>query len=101
MKTLYTNQGSFFGYIESDYLFTYEGTCAGKVVDNNIYRQNGNYLGEISTLGYLVTDPHKKQMKIDTWDHPNGDAIKMQAFQFGRIGVGSFKYVDFPEVETF
>lgn len=101
MRTLYTNEGSFFGYLKTEYLYTYKGLCVGKMVGNNIYGTDGKYLGQISALGYLVRQSSKKDLMIEPWNHQDGTEIPMQAFQFGRIGVGSLKYIDFPSVEDF
>ncbi len=101
MRTIYTNQGIFFGYIKGKYLYTFKGVCAGKFDNEEIYNKKGVYIGEISRIGYLVNDPSKKNNKISSWEAPNGESIPMQAFQIGRIGVGSIKYIDFNDPEDF
>lgn len=101
MVHVYTNQGSYFGYREKEFLFTYEGKCVGKFVEGKIYGKNGNYLGEVSKLGYLVVDRKCKDMSIEGWDNLDGEKVKNQPHQFGRIGVGSFKYTDFKEADEF
>lgn len=101
MKTIYTNQGSFFGYIDKNYLFTYKGICVGKLQNDEIYSPNGMYLGEISKLNYLVKNISKKNQSIEKWEATNGKEIPMQGFQFGRLGVSSIIYTDFNEPEDF
>lgn len=101
MSDLYTNQGSYFGYRLDGYLFTYKGICVGKFMDGLIYKKDGCYLGELSKLNYLVVDRRNRKLSIDSWDHVNGEEVKIKPFQFSRVDVSSFKYVDFPEVEEF
>ncbi len=98
---IYTNQGSYFGYREQGYLFTYEGKCVGKFKVGKVYEKTGNYLGEVSKLGYLVVDKKNKALQIDPWDKPNGKKVKVKPYQFGRIGTSSFKYTDFKEADEF
>ncbi len=101
MRTIYTNQGEFFGYIEKGYLYTYKGICVGKFKDEKIYGKNGNYLGEISMTGYLVKNSLNLKEKIEKWEKSDGIKIPMQAFQFGRIGVVSLKYIEFEGPEKY
>lgn len=101
MVHMYTNQGSYFGYKEKGYLFTYEGKCVGKFKERKIYAKDGSYLGEISKLGYLVVDKKNKEMTIEQWENQDSEKVKSQPHQFGRIGVGSFKYIDFKEADEF
>lgn len=101
MMHVYTNQGSYFGYRESFYLFTYEGKCVGKFCNDKIYDKGGKYLGELSKLGYLVVDKRNKKLTIEGWEHSDGAKVKMQPYQFGRVGVGSLRYTDFKEADEF
>lgn len=101
MVHLYTNQGSYFGYKEQNYLFTSNGKCVGKFADGKIYAKDGNYLGELSKLGYLVVDKKYSASTIDPWENQDGVQVKTQPHQFGRVGVGSFKYTDFKEADQF
>lgn len=42
MRTLYTNEGSFFGYLKSEYLYTYKGLCVGKMVEDIFMARMGS-----------------------------------------------------------
>lgn len=98
---LYTNHGSYFGYKDGKFLYTYKGKCIGKFKGGKIYGKNGKYLGELSKLNYLVVNPKLKNYFIEPWDSEDKKSVTMQPFQFGRIGVASVKYTDFTEADEF
>ncbi len=76
MRRLFTSDGYLFGYEKDKYLYYYDGTCIGKFELDLIYDKAGNYLGEITSLGFLARHRFKTNQQINTWSHPDGMAIE-------------------------
>lgn len=101
MRKMYTNQGEFFGYIKNNYLYTYKGKSVGKLEGKDIFNKNGEYIGSIDYLNYLGYKYSNRKKFIDPWDIDDGKPIKVEGFQFGKIGMLTPGYSEFPSVEDF
>lgn len=55
----WTCAGQALAYREADALFSWEGKQIGRFRDDEIYDQQGNYLGEVARTGRLVTQLSK------------------------------------------
>ena len=61
---LWTWSGKCFGYRNQDALYSYKGRQIGRFAEGDeIYGQEGNYLGEIRTAGRLITNLSKHRWR--------------------------------------
>ena len=101
MEKIYNRNGMFFGYVKKSHLYTYSGKCVGKFFEDEIYGNDGKYLGEINRFNYLARIDSKKNKKIEVWFPEDGEKIRPLPPQFGLIGSASIKFVDFKDVDEF
>ncbi len=62
MDWLWTWGGKFFGYKDGLDLWTYTGQHVGKFYVNEVYAEDGQYLGEL-LYGRLITNVRKKKYR--------------------------------------
>ncbi len=102
MRRLFNNEGNLFGYEKDKYLYYYDGTCVGKFELDLIYDKDGNYLGEITSLGVLARHRFKTNQHINTWSHPNGTAIDFcKTAPVLNFATSHSQYESFPSINYF
>ncbi len=102
MRRLFNSEGKLFGYEKDKYLFYYDGTCVGKFELDLIYDKRGNYLGEITRLGFLARHRFKIHQHINTWSHPDGNAIEYcQINPSTNFFETNSQYENFPNINFF
>jgi hypothetical protein len=91
--------GTFFGRRRGDSLYTYHGVEAGRFHDDEIYGDDGRYLGEIRSRNRLITNKSKshKRKASFTRRHIGGSGAYGAYGGYGMYG----GYEDFPDPEKF
>jgi hypothetical protein len=72
--------GDCIGYLEDEFLWSFEGKLIGKNIKNEIFSEKGEYLAEIYEGNRRICiDPTKKDKKSDSYEIPSDkDEIKKQ-----------------------
>lgn len=72
VKWLWNWAGKCIGYSLDNYFRDCEGNAIGRFVNNEIYSENGDYLGEIyAGNGRLCVDKTKTERKIEPFGKPD------------------------------
>ncbi len=70
------------GYQLEDILYTTNGIAYGKIVNNVVYKKDGQYIGEFNPFGYLIS--MERTRKIDAFELPeNNEPLSKKILLFG------------------
>lgn len=99
MQWFWTWSGKSFGYRIDDNLFTHYGMHMGKFYGDEIYDQNGQYLGEVKNKDRVISDKSKKSCLKSIFAPKAGYAYSPYA-NYGAYGMYA-SFEDFPLPESF
>ncbi len=100
VEWLWTWGGESFGYRNQDALYSHEGTQIGRFAEGDeIYGQEGNYLGEIRTTGRLITNLSKNKWRRQSFLPRAGRGFEQKTDAIAKDIPEGFK--DFPAATRF
>ncbi|CZW71775.1 4-fold beta flower protein [Enterobacter hormaechei] len=96
---VWTWGGTFFGYIANGKLYTHRGKHVGKIVGEEIFDRNGNYLGEMRNGKRLITNKSKTNKRSSSFSPVNAGSCAKYVNYVGYVMYVGYK--DFPSPEEF
>lgn len=100
MKWLWTWSGKFFGYIENQRLRTFAGKHVANLEGDELYDENGNYIGEIRNENRLIVNDNKNA-KTSKGFIPANDQTEKTEHQ-DRTELTEIRgHSDFPSIDSF
>lgn len=100
MKHLWTWGGEYFGYRRGNELRTHTGKCVGRFYGDEIYGNDGRYLGEIRNSNRLITKRSRKKTRKSSLASTARAASVIRRVRYVR-NVMVAGYEDFPNPEDF
>ncbi len=92
VEWLWTWSGESFGYRNQDALYSYEGTQVGRFAEGDeIYGQEGDYLGEIRSTGRLITNLSKNKWRRQSFLPTAGRGFEQKAHAIAKDIPQGFK----------
>lgn len=97
---LWTWGGKYFGYLDGDDLWTYNGLNAGRIFNGKIFGPKGNYLGEIRNGDRLITHISSMQQKGPRFTPGSKTEGRAKCVSYEGLPMLP-EYQDFPSAEEF
>ena len=98
MTSLWTWDGTYFGYRRGDSLFTHDGREVGQFYGDEIFGVDGVYLGEVKSRNRLITHRSKKSWRRIEF-YPRTDTPYARQANYADYGMYA-DHEDFPKPEA-